>query len=148
MLRAINPAGNQEFSIVAVNTVVDDFLAHTPGAVAEEHLILHASVKRDLGVELAEVWRISFVNFNELLGIVHLFFEQDKVRHLAHEVVADGNLTQFWVLVELGVVHAERDHLLVVDNGDELRPGDKGLVMLDCKVVPFAGDKLGHQKPV
>lgn len=58
------------------------------------------------------------VDLNELLRVVDLFLEQNKIGHLADEIVADANLRKFGALVKLGVVHAERDDLFIVDDRD------------------------------
>jgi hypothetical protein len=59
---------------------------------------------------------VVLVNLNKFLGVVDLLFEENEIRHLSDEVVANAHLRQFGYFVELRIVHAEINYLLVVYN--------------------------------
>lgn len=71
------------------------------------------------------------VDLHEFLGVVDLFFKKDEIRHLAYEISAHWDLTQFAWLVEFRVVHREIHHLFVIYDRDQLGSGQERFIMLD-----------------
>ena len=66
---------------------------------------------------------------NKFLRVVDLLAEEHEIGHLTHKVVADRNLLELGVLLKLGIVHGEVDHLLVIHNGDQLSPLNVRLIV-------------------
>ena len=61
-----------------------------------------------------------FVDLYELLGVADLLSEEHEGGQLADHVGTDGDHAQLGLCLEPWVVHWEVDHLLVIDDGDQV----------------------------
>lgn len=69
------------------------------------------------------------VHLKELLRIADLLSEKHKSGQLADHVCANGHHIQLGVIVKSRVVHGEVNHLLIVNYGCKVSPGQIWLIV-------------------